>query len=554
MKENMLVLEMLLKNQLITRKDIMERIPEAEGSENSILDILLNDRIISQEQLKRTFHHDGGFEIYDPQKDVLDKKVIQLFSKEQAWKNLVFPLNQPDEEKLVVLMADPTHEETVRNLQRITNKRLKILVAEKDCIQELILKYYNDHYLNRDKANQEKYGEKREASPEPSIITLVNQLIAEGVSQGASDIHIEAFPKKIQVRFRIDGILRLAKLLDKKTFQQLISRLKILGGCDIAEHRLPQDGAFTTDYEGRQIDVRLSIMPTIHGEKIVLRLLDEKKFLISMEDLGFSTEQKQLLAEIMEAPHGILLAAGPTGSGKSTTLYSLLNGLDPKTQNIITIEDPVEFQMADINQIQVNEKTGLGFATGLRAILRQDPNVIMVGEIRDEETAEIATRAAITGHFVLSTIHTNNAIASITRLMDMKIPLYLLSTALRGVISQKLIKRLCPNCRSKALATEAEKKLLGLGNRGIHLFYPVGCSLCHGTGYRGRVAVQEVLKITRKLREAIARGDDYDGIRKIALEEGLKPIEDSLKRHLLLGNTSLTEGLEILAFENDWHH
>lgn len=554
MKENMLVLEMLLKNQLITRKDIMERIPEAEGSENSILDILLNDRIISQEQLKRTFHHEGGFEIYDPQKDVMDKKVMQLFSKEQAWKNLVFTLNQPDQEKLVVLMADPTHEETVRSLQRITNKRLKILVAEKDCIRELILKYYNDNYLNKDKANQEKSGEKREASPEPSIITLVNQLIAEGVSQGASDIHIEAFPKKIQVRFRIDGILQLAKLLDKKTFQQLISRLKILGGCDIAEHRLPQDGAFTTDCEGRQIDVRLSIMPTIHGEKIVLRLLDEKKFLISMDDLGFSSEQKQLLAEIMEAPHGILLAAGPTGSGKSTTLYSLLNGLDPKTQNIITIEDPVEFQMADINQIQVNEKTGLGFATGLRAILRQDPNVIMVGEIRDEETAEIATRAAITGHFVLSTIHTNNAIASITRLMDMKIPLYLLSTALRGVISQKLIKRLCPNCRSKALATEAEKKLLGFGNRDIHLFYPVGCSLCHGTGYRGRVAVQEVLKITRKLREAIARGDDYDGIRKIALEEGLKPIEDSLKRHLLLGNTSLNEGLEILAFENDWHH
>ena len=269
---------------------------------------------------------------------------------------------------------------------------------------------------------------------------------------------------------------------------------------------------------------------------------------------GFSNEQKKLLKDIMEAPHGMLLAAGPTGSGKSTTLYSLLNGLDPQTQNIITIEDPVEFQMADINQIQVNEKTGLGFAAGLRAILRQDPNVIMVGEIRDEETAEIAIRAAITGHFVLSTIHTNNAIASITRLMDMKIPLYLLSTAIRGVISQKLIKRLCPNCRRKAQATEAEKMLLGITDRDVHLFHPVGCSSCHGTGYRGRVAVQEVLKITRRIREAIARGDDYDEIRKIALEEGLKPLEDSLKRHLFLGNIALSEGMEILAFENDWHH
>lgn len=545
MKENMLVLEMLLKNQLIARKDIMERIPEAEGSENSILDILLNDRIISQEQLKLIFHHEGGFDIYDPQKDIMDKKAVQLVSKEQAWENLAFPLNQPDEEKLVVLMADPTHEETVRNLQRITNKRLKILVTEKDCIQELIQKHYNDNCLNK---------EKNEEFPEPSIITLVNQLIEEGVSQGASDIHIEAFSKKIQVRFRIDGILRLTKFLDKRTLQGIISRLKILGGCDIAEHRLPQDGAFTTDYEGRQIDVRLSIIPTIHGEKIVLRILDEKKFFISMVDLGFSTEQKRLLSEIMEAPHGMLLAAGPTGSGKSTTLYSLLHGLDPQTQNIITIEDPVEFQIEDINQIQVNEKTGLDFATGLRAILRQDPNVIMVGEIRDEETAEIATRAAITGHFVLSTIHTNNAIASITRLMDMKIPLYLLSVALRGVISQKLIKRLCPNCRRKALASEGEKKLLEIENQDLYLFYPVGCSLCHDTGYRGRIAVQEVLKITRKIREAIARGENYDCIRKIALEEGLKPIEDSLKRHLFLGNTSLSEGLEILAFENEWHH
>lgn len=554
MRENMLVLEMLLKNQLITRSDIMECIPEVERSENSILDVLLNNRIISQEQLKQIFHHEGGFDIYDPQKDKMDKKALQFFSKEQAWENLVFPLNQPDEEKLVILMADPTHEEMVRSLQRISNKRLKILVTEKDSIQELIQKHYHDNSLENEKATEKKSGQKGEASPEPSIITLVNQLIEEGVSQGASDIHIEAFPKKIQVRFRIDGILRLAKLLDRRTFQGLVSRLKILGGCDIAEHRLPQDGAFTTDYEGRQIDVRLSIMPTIHGEKIVLRLLDEKKFFVSMADLGFSTEQKSLLAEIMEAPHGMLLAAGPTGSGKSTTLYSLLNGLDPQTQNIITIEDPVEYQMADINQIQVNEKTGLNFATGLRAILRQDPNVIMVGEIRDEETAEIAIRAAITGHFVLSTIHTNNAIASITRLMDMKIPLYLLSTALRGVISQKLIKRLCPNCKRKALATETEKRLLNITNRDVDLFYPVGCSLCHGTGYRGRIAVQEVLKITRKIREAIAKGAGYDEIRKIALEEGLKPIEDSLKRHLFLGNTSLSEGLEILTFENDWHH
>jgi len=249
----------------------------------------------------------------------------------------------------------------------------------------------------------------------------------------------------------------------------------------------------------------------------------------------------------------MLLVCGPTGSGKTTTLYSLLNGMDPRTQNIITIEDPVEFQMDDINQIQVNDKIGLNFANGLRAILRQDPNVIMVGEIRDEDTAETGIRAAITGHLVLSTIHTNNAVASINRLMDMKIPLYLLSAALRGVISQKLVKRLCPNCRKKEPASEAEKRLLGIADQDIELYYPVGCSLCHGTGYQGRIAVQEVLKITRRIREAISTGGDYETIRKVAIEEKFKPIEESLKHHLLLGNTSISQGLEILAFENEWH-
>jgi len=553
MKENMLVLEMLLKNKIITRQNIAERIDEVKRTKNSILDLLVRDRVITEAEIVLIFHNEWGFEPYDPRKDVLDQCVLPFFSKEQARKHLVFPLNQEDDDQLTVLMADPTDEETLRSVKRIADKRLKILVAEKDCIQNLIGKHYHQKYANQKSADLMKPGESNETTAEPTIITLVNDLIEEGVSRGASDIHVEAFPQKIQVRFRIDGVLKPIGLLNQETWKGVITRLKILGGCDIAEHRHPQDGAFTTTHEQRQIDVRLSIMPTIHGEKVVLRLLDEKKFLISVDDLGFSNEQKQLLQEIIEAPHGMLLVCGPTGSGKSTTLYSLLNGLDPRTQNIITIEDPVEFQMEDINQIQVNEKIGLNFASGLRAILRQDPNVIMVGEIRDEDTAEVAIRAAITGHLVLSTIHTNNAIASINRLMDMKIPLYLLSVALRGVISQKLIKRLCLNCRKKALASEAEKRLLGITDQDIELFYPVGCSLCHGTGYQGRIAVQEVLKITRRIREAIGKGEDYDTIRKVAIEEGLKPIEESLKRHLILGNTSISQGLEILTFENEWH-
>ncbi|AFA47096.1 GspE/PulE family protein [Acetobacterium woodii] len=553
MKENMLVLEMLLKNQLITRQNIAERIDEVRQTGNSMLNLLLKDRIITQKNIVLLFHNEWGFDLYDPHKDLIDKRLLGVFSKEQARKYLVFPVNQGQAEQLTVLMADPIHEDTLRNVKRIAGKRLKILVAEKDCILNLIDQNYHQKRLSQEKIDLQKEQENKKTAAQPSIITLVNHLIEEGVFQGASDIHIEAFPQKIQVRFRIDGMLKTVRTLKKDVWRGVVTRLKILGNCDIAEHRLPQDGAFTTTYEGRQIDVRVAIIPTIHGEKIVLRLLDEQKFLMSIDDLGFSSEQKYLLAEIMEAPHGMLLVSGPTGSGKSTTLYSLLNNIDAQTQNIITIEDPVEFQMADINQIQVNEKTGLDFATGLRAILRQDPNVIMVGEIRDEETAEIAIRAAITGHLVLSTIHTNNAIASITRLMDMKIPLYLLSVALRGVISQKLLKRLCPDCCKKEPATAAEKKLLGLTNKEFDLYYPVGCPKCQETGFRGRIAIQEVLKVSRKIREAIGKGENYDSIRKIAIAEGLKPIEDSLKWHILMGNTSLSEGLEILTFENDWH-
>ncbi|WP_303871555.1 GspE/PulE family protein [Acetobacterium wieringae] len=553
MKENKLVLEILLKNQIITRKNIAERIDEAERSGNSVLDILIKDRIVAQERLVTIFHNEWGFELYNPQKDRLELRAIKFFSREQAKKYLVFPLNQEHEDQLTVLMADPTDEEILRQVKRIADKRLKILVATRDCILGLIGKYYHQKPVYRDNMDLMNVGENKETAPEPTVVTLVNDLIDEGVSRGASDIHVEVFPQKIQVRFRIDGVLIPVGLLSKEIWKGVITRLKIMAGCDIAEQRHPQDGAFTTTYEHRQIDVRLSIIPTIHGEKIVLRLLDQKNFLVGVDDLGFSSEQKRLLKEILEAPHGMILVCGPTGSGKSTTLYSLLNGMDPRTQNIITIEDPVEFQMDDINQIQVNEKIGLNFANGLRAILRQDPNVIMVGEIRDEDTAETAIRAAITGHLVLSTIHTNNAIASINRLMDMKIPLYLLSAALRGVISQKLIKRLCPNCRKKALAGEAEKKLLGITDQDVALFYPVGCSLCHGTGYQGRIAVQEVLKITRRIREVIGQGADYDTIRKVAIEEGLQPIEESLKRHLLLGNTSINQGLEILVFEEAWH-
>ena len=553
MKENKSVLEMLLKNQEITRQHISDRIPKAEKTGISVLDLLLKDQVITPEKLLLIFHNEWGFEVYDPERDRMDPKSLSLLTRKQAQELMIFPLNQLDNGVLVLLMADPTDEEAIRSLQQLVKRRFKILVTEKQCIQRLIHKYYTENQIGDRKAIYQ-IEKTKGLNDEPLIVTLVNKMIDEGISRGASDIHIEAYAEKIRIRLRIDGVLQPMMDLDEDTLRGLITRLKILGECDIAEHRLPQDGAFTTSFEGRQIDVRLSIVPTIHGEKVVLRLLDQHKFLMRLDDLGFSNEQKAMMNEIMASPHGMILGSGPTGSGKTTTLYSLLNTINSEKQNIVTIEDPVEFQLEGINQIQVNEKTGLTFALGLRSILRQDPNVIMVGEIRDEETAGIAVRAAITGHLVLSTIHTNNAISTITRLMDMKVPQYLLSSAIRGVISQKLIKKLCPNCREERLATIEEKILLGVSDDRLRLYHPVGCSFCNGTGYQGRMAVQEVLKITRSIREAISQGMNYDFMRKIALAEGLIPIEESVKQNILEGKTSLAEGLEILVFENEWHH
>jgi type IV pilus assembly protein PilB len=546
MKENKLILEMLLKNEEITRKDILDRISKAERNGMTILDLLIQDQIITSEKLLLLFHKEWGCEVYNPQKDPFDSKVIELFTVEEVCRFTIFPLNQPDEKSLSILITDPTNEETIRKIQTITNKRIKLLVTGKACIMGLIHRYYSDNRNDMVKENDYK----SEDDDELGIVALVNKLINDSVLQGVSDIHIEAFSKKNHIRFRIDGILQVVMEISQETYCGLITRLKILGKCDIAKHRLPQDGSFSTEYEGRQIDIRLSVIPTIHGEKIVLRVLDQQRLLIQFNDLGFSKEQESIVKEMIEAPYGMILTSGPTGSGKTTTLYSLINDMNPEIQNIITIEDPVEFQMEDINQIQVNEKTGLSFATGLRSILRQDPDVIMVGEIRDEETASIAIRASITGHLVLSTIHTNNAISSITRLMDMKVPLYLLSSSMRGVISQKLIKKLCPNCKEKIVASSEEKMLLKCDEETLCLWHPVGCSLCRGTGYYGRIAIQEVLKISQKIRSAINQGETYDRIREIAREEGMISLEVGLKDRILEGTTSLEEGMKLLIFES----
>lgn len=546
MNQNKRILERLLENEYISKQDLISRLDRSEKTGKGVLDLLIDDQVLSWNQLLSIYSEEWGFEIYNPKRHPIDQNVAKCLPIDYLQKNEIFPLYQISENELVLLMSDPTHDKVIGQVRQLINKNIKIMVASKPVIKSLTREYYYEKKIPGQmiKLEEAKMVEK-------NTIDRVNELIREGVIRGASDIHIEPDKNHCRIRLRIDGRLEENQKIIRETFKNLISRLKVMASCDIGEHHLPQDGSFQMIFHERPVNIRISIIPTIHGEKIVLRLLDQQQFLYDLGDLGFSCEQEKQLNDLLRIQQGMLLISGPTGSGKTTTLYSLINAMKTDDVNFITIEDPVEFQLEGINQIQVNEKAGLNFTNGLRAILRQDPDVIMVGEIRDEETAALATRAAITGHLLLSSIHTNNTVSSITRLMDMKVPLYLLSSALRGVISQKLIPRLCPHCRIKRLASQVEQRFLQINEE--KFYDSSGCPLCHYTGFQGRVAIQEVLKMTKAIREAIEEGENYDRIRKIALEQGLIPFEESVLKQMIEGEITAKAGLAILVEEDEWN-
>lgn len=373
----------------------------------------------------------------------------------------------------------------------------------------------------------------------PSV-RLVDSIIKEAIPYRASDIHIEPFEKIVKVRYRIDGDLQDRADFPINAYSAICARIKIMAGMDIAERRIPQDGRINLVIGGREYDFRISSLPTMFGEKFVIRVLDRSSFRFTREDLGFTESENVILDKMLSRPHGIVLLTGPTGCGKSTTLYAFLKEINKPNVNIVTVEDPVEYIMTGINQTQINTKANMTFAVALRSILRQDPDVIMVGEMRDEETAEIAVRAAITGHLVFSTLHTNDAPGSITRLQDMGVDDYLLADALVGVIAQRLVKRLCPACKRKSKATEAEMKLLGL-TEPISLFRPQGCNYCNGTGYKGRIAVHEMMYINENMRNVIVREKNLERLREAARENGMVTLWNSCRSLVLKGVTGVQE-------------
>ncbi len=547
MQQNRGVLDRLLEEKHISRQDLEVCLDQSKKTGKGMLDLLIERQILSWPQVLKIYSEKWGFEVYHPHKHGVDQKIAKYLPVAYLQREDVFLLNQASENELVLLMADPTNRRVIDQVRHLTNKNIKIMAASKPTIQSLTKEYYYEKKRPGTPSLEEPRSAYEKA--DKTTVERANDLICQGIIRGASDIHIEPYPGECRIRLRIDGRLEEIQKISRERWKNLTSRLKVMGSCDIGEHHIPQDGAFKISFHGRPVNIRISLIPTIHGEKIVLRLLDQGQFLYALGDLGFSGDQKKQVVDLLKIKQGMVLISGPTGSGKTTTLYSLINAMMIGDSNFITIEDPVEFQLPGINQIQVNEKLGINFANGLRAILRQDPDVIMVGEIRDEETAALATRAAITGHLLLSSIHTSNTVSSITRLMDMKVPLYLLSSALRGVVSQKLIPKLCPNCRKIRKMTETERRVIEIDKA-----YDAGaCSLCHKSGYQGRVAVQEVLKMTKTIRAAIEAGENYDGIRKIALDQGLIPFDESIRWQMRAGKIAIKEGLALILEENEWN-
>jgi len=539
--------DLLVQSGKITEEQLHQALQEKEQGQK-LGDVLLQKGYITELQLVEELEFQLGIQHVSLYNYPFDTSLVKIVSKEFAKRNLVIPLKK-ESGKLYVAMADPMDYFAINDLRLSTGFTIEPVIATKDDIYRSLNKLYDiedfdeEWMANNAMANAANTNVEDEDSP---IVKLVNQLIQRAITQNASDIHIDPHEQKLVVRFRVDGTLRTERQLPKQVQDHLTTRLKIMANLNITEQRLPQDGRIKIDIDFRKVDLRVSTLPTIYGEKMVIRILDFGSTINDIEQLGFSPNNLMLFKKMIERPHGIILITGPTGSGKTSTMYSALNILNEESHNIITIEDPVEYQIDGINQIQINPKIGLTFAAGLRAILRQDPNIIMIGEIRDLETAEMAIRAAMTGHLVFSTLHTNDSIGTIGRLKDLGVEPFLIGSSLSGVVSQRLIRKICRDCKEKVEVSMREKQIFARYGIKIEFVYRgKGCPTCNMTGYKGRTAVHEVLEITEEIRNAILNVSPMSDIRSLALQNGLTfLIQDGLLK-VMEGITTTEEILRV---------
>jgi len=524
--------DLLIEHGLLTDEQLMKVLKEKPRDEK-LGDVLISQGIITEQQLLEVLEVQLGIPQVQLYHFPFEAKLFNLIPKEIAKRNYIVPL-KVEGDKLYVAMKDPMDFITIDDLRLITGFQIIPAIASREDILKTINKYYEeesfDEFLAEQGANSDKQEELMDV--DAPIVRLVNQILSAAVTQKASDVHFDPQETRLLVRFRIDGVLHDERSLPKLMQGMIIARVKIMAKLDITEHRVPQDGRIKTNVDFRPIDLRVSTLPTVYGEKIVMRILDLSNNLTDISRLGFNEKNYERFMKEIAKPNGIVLISGPTGSGKSSTLYAALNHLNDEEVNIITVEDPVEYQLAGINQIQVNSNVGLTFAAGLRSILRQDPDIVMVGEIRDKETVEIAIRASLTGHLVLSTIHTNDSIASVTRLMDMGVEPFLVTSSINAVVAQRLVRKVCRDCREKQEPTIREIEIFQ--KRGLEvqtITRGKGCPSCGMSGYRGRMAIHEVLVVDDKIKSVINRGGTAAEIREIAQEnDTIFLIDDGLMK------------------------
>ena len=553
------IIDRLIQLNMITRRDV-DRVLDAKISNEPLHQLIIRSGLISEDDYLDVLSQELGLPKYDSLPTEYDPSVFSRISSLFMDEHNFVPLDM-DDAQVRLVVNDPFDHLVLDTVRKVfPHKKVHLILGRKERIKSLLQTYFTQGSEAEDAESQTEeeafesaYGFEdvehlRDLASEAPIIKRVNQILTTAVEEKASDIHIEPFEDRIQIRYRIDGILHDFLELPAHMQQAVATRLKILARLDIAERRVPQDGRIRTKIAGKSIDLRVSCLPTVYGESIVLRILDRSSISLSLQNLGFPHKELNQFQELIHSPYGIILVTGPTGSGKTTTLYSALNTINSTEKKIITIEDPVEYELDGINQIQVNPKAGLTFAGGLRSIVRQDPDVILIGEIRDKETADIAIQSALTGHLVFSTLHTNDAAGAITRLLEIGVEDYLLSASVIGIMAQRLVRILCEQCKREIMPDPEVLERYQIADNGRPpqvIYEPVGCSACASTGYRARTAIFELLAINDNIRDLILKNRSAVAIRNEGVANGMTLLRHDGWSKVAEGVTSVQEVLRV---------
>ena len=554
------ILKTLKESKIVSEEEIRKALKLQRETGGSLSEVLLKLGLVDEKSLLLIFSKDLGIPPVELSRFKVSEELTKIIPFHYARKYKVIPIGKISN-TLTVAMSDPLNIFALDDLKRLTGLEINPVLASSADIEAGLERFYQEsakeeieNILERSSSKLELVQEEKRPSEDETValkevkegpvVKITNLILTKAVEEKASDVLIEPMEKSMRVRFRIDGILCEREAPPLNMHPLITSRIKVMANLDIAEHRLPQDGRFSLKIGSKNVDFRVSIVPSVLGEKVALRILDKSQALLSLDSLGFEEEVVKKIKQVSLRPHGMIISCGPTGCGKTTTLYSILKYIDSPEKNIITVEDPIEYELKGINQVQVRPEVGLTFASSLRSILRQDPDIIMVGEIRDFDTVDIAIKAALTGHLVLSTLHTTTACGSVTRLVNMGVEPFLVTSSLLGVLAQRLLRKLCPECKEEGEVPQYLRKVLGL-EKEVKVYKPKGCKKCGNTGYRGRIGICEFLEITETIKELILKSSPEGVLKERARQEGMQTLREDAVLKLKKGLTSLEEVLRV---------